>query len=324
MKTYEQTARDALQRIDAIQTKRRHRRRNAARATVAVSCVALTVLCSAHISSPASKTPAVTPQDSHLAQIHTSVTLTPETDHRVVTSVLQMAYLSDGGWDRYAMERQTEMPMRYLLSVIDVRGLTAAQRDALREEKVEQLHQALSEYYEDYNEGGGNVYNAWDNALFVLLRGGSFHLDVNEQKTVESLSAECSSPYGEVEFGVHSGSLVGQKVSYEATDCDGTKRHVEEDTRNGNAYLHAMGIALDGDTYHRICGDGELNICWRPSSKMYEALNADPTAALSDFAHQMTVTVRYTDGTCESHVLDIVFHDDGSIGAIYQGVNNLS
>lgn len=324
MKTYEQTARDALQRIDAIHTKRRCRRQNAWRATVALSCVALTVFCSAQIPLLSPKTNTALPQESHLSQTHMSVTLPPETDARIVTSVLRMAYLSKGGWESHSMEKQTEMPMRYRLSVIDSRGLTVAQRDALREQRVEQLHQELVACYGDFSEAGGSVNSAWDNALFVMLRGGSFQLDVDEQKTVESLSAECRSIYGEAEFSVHSGSLVGQKVVYRAKGQDGIERRVEEDARNGNACLHAMGITLDGATYHSVRSDGAMYIYWRPSSKMYEALNADPTKALSDFSDQMIVTVRYTDGSCERHVLDIVFHDDGSIGAIYQGVNNLS
>ena len=317
MKTYEQMARDALQRIDAIHSKRRCRRRNVVRATVALGCVALTVLCSAQMHSLKSDTP---PISSNASGTGVSVTLVPEADTRIATSVLQMAYLSKSGWDSCDMEKQTEIPMRYRLSVVDVRGLTTAQKDALREEKVEQLHQELCDTFGDSCNARGSVKTAWDNTLFVLLRGGSFQLSVDELKKVDSLRVECSSIYGEAELGVHSKKLVGQKIAYQAKNYDGIEQRVEEETRYGNIYLKAMGIVLDGKTYDSICSDGELNIYWQPSSKMYETLNADPTMALSDFADQMTVTVRYTDGTCERHLLDIVFHDDGSIGAIYRGV----
>ena len=321
MKSYEETARDALQRIEVICTKRRCRRRNIIRTTIAMGCVALTVFCSTQLSLLTPNVSDGLPTETDAP--HTSALQKPtsETDTRIVTSVLQMAYLSNNGWDSCDMEKQIEIPMRYRLSVVDVRGLTAAQRDALREEKVEQLlHQELNEYYEGYNDGGGFVNNAWDNAMFILLRGGSFQLDVEEQKTVASLSAECGSIYGEVELAVHSGNLVGEKVTYQAKNYDGIERVMEQDTRNGNAYLHGMGITMDGAIYHRIQSDGAMYIYWKPSSKMYETLNEAPTKRLSEFTDRMTITVSYTDGTCESHLLDIVFHDDGSIGAIYQGV----
>lgn len=320
MKTYEQMAQDALQRINAIHIKRRCRRRNVIRATVALGCVALTVLCGAQMHSLIPDTPPTSSTNAYASGTGASVTLVPETDTRIATSVLQMAYLSKNGWDSCDMEKQTEIPMRYRLSVVDVRGLTTAQRDALREEKVEQLQQELCDDFGDSCNARGCVKNAWDNTLFVLLRGGSFQLSVNELKKVDSLRVECSSIYGEVELGVHSINLVDQKIVYQAKNYDGIEQRVEEETRYGNIYLKAMGIALDGKTYDSICSDGELNIYWQPSSKMYEMLNADPTKALSDFVDQMTVTVRYTDGTCERHLLDIVFHDDGSIGAIYRGV----
>lgn len=320
MKTYEQMARDALQRIDAIHVKRRCRRRNVIRAAVALGCVALTVLCGTQMHSLVSDTLPTSLTNGHTSGTGASVTLIPETDTRVITSVVQMAYLSKNGWDSCDMEKQTEMPMRYRLSVVDVRGLTTAQRDALREEKVEQLHQELCDDFGDSCDARGSVKSAWDNTLFVLLRGGSFRLSVNELKQVDSIRVECSSVYGEVEVGVHSANLVGQKIAYQAKNYDGVEEYVEEETRYGNIYLKAMGIALEGKTYDSICSNGELNIYWQPSSKMYDALNADPTKALSDFADQMTVAVRYADGTYESHLLDIVFHDDGSIGAIYRGV----
>ncbi len=304
MKTYEQMARDVLQRIDDINVNCRRRRQNALRAMVAVSCAVLTVLAGAGI-------PSLMPKESTASA---GETVTP-----IATSVLQIAYLSGNGWDRRVMKEQIETQMRYKLTVTDVRGLTTAQREALRQEKVEQVHQELSRYYSDYRNGGGGVNNAWDNALFMMLRGGNFQLDLNEEKTVESIRAECSSIHGEAELGIHAKSLAGQKVAYQAKWYDGTEQRTEKETHNGNVYLHAMSVTLDGATYDRIRTDGEFYIRWKPSSKLYEALNEDPNKALSDISDQMTITVNYTDGSRDDHKIDIVFHDDGNIGAVYHG-----
>lgn len=305
MKTYEQMAQDVLKRIDDVNIKRQHRRQNVLRAAVAVSCAVLTVLAGAGI-------PSLMPKES--------TTSSDGTVKPIATSVLQVAYLSENGWQSSAMKEQIETQMRYKLCVIDTRGLTTTQRETLRQEKVAQLEQELSEYYSDYNRNyGGSVNNAWSNALFIMLRGGVFQLDPDEEKTVESIRAECSSIYGEAEFGIHSVNLVGQKVAYHAKWYDGTEQRTEKETRHGNVYLHAMSVALDGTTYDRIRSDGDFYIRWKPSSKLYEFLNEDPNKALSDFSDQMTITVNYTDGSMESHQLDIVFHDDGNIGAVYQG-----
>lgn len=305
MKTYEQMARDALRRIDDESRISRQRRQNAIRATVAVCCAVLTVFVGVGV-------PLLTKNE----QPHPwDETVTP-----IATSVLQVAYLSENGWDRSVMEQQIETQMRYKLSVIDTRGLTTAQREALRQEKVQQMHQELSAYYEDYSNGAGGVNSAWNNALFMMLRGGSFQLELNEEKTVESIRAECDSIYGEAEFGIHSKNFVGQKVAYQAKRYDGMEQRMEKETRHGNVYLHAMSVTLDGDTCDRIRQDGYFYIRWKPSAKLYEVLNDDPKKALSDFSDQMTITVNYTDGSLESHQIDIVFHDDGNIGAVYQGL----
>lgn len=304
MKTYEQMAQDVLKRIDDVNVKRQHRRQNVLRATVAVSCAVLTVLAGVGI-------PSLMPKESTTSS---DGTVTP-----IATSVLRIAYLSENGWDRREMKEQIETQMRYRLSVIDTRGLTTVQREALRQEKVEQVHQELNGYDSDYRNGGGSVNSAWNNALFVMLRGGSFQLELNEEKTVESIRAQCSSIYGEAEFGIHSKILVGQKIAYQAKWYDGTEQSVEKETRNGNVYLHAMSVALDGTTYDRVCSDGDFYIRWKPSSKLYEVLNEDPNKALSGFSDQMTITVKYTDGTREEHIIELVFHDDGNIGAVYQG-----
>ncbi len=304
MKTYEQMARDVLQRIDDINVNRRRRRQNTLRAAVAVSCAVLTALAGAGI-------PSLMPKES--------TALSGATVKPIATSVLQMAYLSENGWDRCAMAEQIETQMRYKLIVTDVRGMTAAQREALRQEKVEQVCQELSRYYSDYRNGGGGVNNAWDNALFTMLRGGSFQLDLKGEKTVESIRAQCGSIYGEAEFGIHSKRLVGQKIAYQAKWYDGTEQHTEKETHNGIVYLHATSVTLDGATYERIRPDGEFYIRWKPSSKLYEVFNEDPNKALSDISDQMTITVNYTDGSRDDHKIDIVFHDDGNIGAVYRG-----
>ncbi len=308
MKTYEQMAQDVLQRIDDINVNCRRRRQNALRAVVAMSCVALTVLAGAGI-------PSLMPKESTASS---DETITP-----IATSVLQVAYLSENGWDRSAMKEQVETQMRYKLSVVDTRGLTAAQREALRQEMVAKQEQELlafdPEFYSGNSIGGGGVNNAWDNALFVTYRAGVFWLDIDEKKKVESIRGECSSIYGETEFCIYSKNFVGRKVAYQAKLYDGTELRVEKETRRGNVYLYAQGVALDGDTYDPIQSDGGFYIRWKPSPKLYETLNDNPDRPLSEFSDQMTITVNYTDRSWDNHKIDIVFHDDGNIGAVYHG-----
>lgn len=308
MKTYDQMAQDVLQRIDEENDKRRARRQNAFRASVAVGCAVLTMLVGAYV-------PFLT-QNEHPDSLD-------ETVKPITTSILQVAYLSENGWDRRVMEQQTETQMRYKLSVVDTRGLTAAQREALRQEMVAKQEEELlafdPEFYSGNSIGGGGVNNAWDNALFVTYRAGVFRLDIDEEKTVKSIGAECSSIYGEAEFYIYSKNFVDKKVAYQAKLYDGTEQRIEKETRHGNVYLYAKGVELDGDTYDLIQSDGGFYIRWKPSLKLYELLNNDPNKPLSDFSDEMTITVNYADGTSENHQLDIVFHDDGTINARYNG-----
>lgn len=309
MKTYDRMAQDALQRIVVENGKRRIRRQNAFRASVAVGCAVLAVLVGACV-------PFLTQNEQPDSL---SETVTP-----IAASVLQVAHFSEGGLDRSAMKEQIETQMRYKLSVIDTRGMTAAQRQALFQKMVAKQEEKLLEFdpgfYSGNSIGGGGVNNGWDNALFETYRAGVFQLDIHKGKTVENIRAECSSIYGEAEFSIHSRNFIGQKIAYQAKWYDGTERRIEKETRHGNVFLHAMGVALDGDTYDLIQSDGGFYIRWKPSAKLYEVLNEDPNKALSDFSDQMTITVNYTDGTREEHRIDMVFHDNGNIGAVYQGV----
>lgn len=314
MKTYEQMAQNALRRIDDENRRCRHRRQQAFRTAVAVGCAVLTVLVGAGV-------PFLTKNEQPRPSVESA---TP-----IATSVLQVAYLSENGWDRHAMKEQIETQMRYKLSVVDTRGMTTTQRQALFQEMVAKQEEELlafnPEFYSGNSNsiGGGGVNNGWDNALFETYRAGVFQLDIDEKKKVESICAECSSIYGEAEFYIYSINFVGKKVPYQAKWYDGTQLRIEKETRHGNVYLYAKGVALDGDTYDLIQSDGGFYIRWKPSLKLYEVLNDNPQKALSDFSDQMTITVNYTDGTSESHPLDIVFHDDGNIGIVYQGFTQI-
>lgn len=306
MKTYEQMAHTVLQKIDEENKKKAYRRQQIFRASVAVCCAVLTVLAGVGVSH-FGKDKQTSPSNGITKPI--------------ATSVLQVAYLSENGCQRSVMKEHIETQMRYNLSVIDTRGLTTSQREALREEKVEQLERAITDNYQEFNNCGGSVNSAWDNVLFILLHGGSFELDHGEGKTVENIYAECSSVYGEVEFGIHSKYLIDKKIVYQARwNGNETEQRVEKETRHGNVFLHAKSIKLDGATYDRVRTDGAFYIRWKPTSKLYEVLNQDPNKALSDFSDQMTIIVNYTDGTADTHRIDMVFHDDGNIGAVYQGV----
>ena len=309
MKTYEKMAQDALRRIDEENRICCRRRQQVFRTAVAVGCAVLTVLVGAGV-------PFLTKNEQ---PHHSGETVKP-----IAISVLQVAYLGENGWDRSAMKEQIETQMRYKLSVVDTRGMTTTQRQALFLKMVAKQEENLlefdPEFYSGNSIGGGGVNNGWDNALFETYRAGVFQLDIHKGKTVENIRAECSSIYGEAEFSIHSRNFIGQKIAYQAKWYDGTERRIEKETRHGNVFLHAMGVALDGDTYDLIQSDGGFYIRWKPSAKLYEVLNEDPNKALSDFSDQMTITVNYTDGTREEHRIDMVFHDNGNIGAVYQGV----
>lgn len=303
MKNYEQMAADVLCRAEDC----RRRRRMLMCSTLAACGAVMLILAGVWYALP-------------LEEGHGSLLL--EVPAPKANSSLQVSYVSENGWTAEEMKTQIETEMRYKLTVADTRDLTVEQREALRQDLVAKLENELltfdNEFYSGHSVGGGGVNSAWDNALFTTLRVGFFRLAINEEKAVRSIRAECSTVYGEAEFYVYSKNLADKPVAYQAKWYDGTEQRLEKETRNGNVYLHAKGVELDGDTYDLIQSDGGFYIRWKPAGKLYETLNEDPQKALSEFSDQMTITVTYADGSAESHLLDIVFHDDGNIGAIYQ------
>ena len=304
MKTYEQMAQDVLQRIDDINVRHRRRRQNTLRAAVALSCGMLTVLASVGI-------PLLMPKES---TILSNGTVAP-----IATSVLQVAYLGSDGWNSNEMRKQVETQIHYKLSVFDVRDMTADKRQTLHNQLIQEQKAETSRNDSIYRYDGWQVNSGWENATFVLLRGGSFQLDIQEGKSVSSIYAECTSGYGEAEFGIRMETDAIKEIGFIAECGDGESAYIKKSLENGMAYMHAERISLDEDDFAIVQQNGELYVRWKPSKLLYEVLNKDPQKQLSVLSDEMVLVVHYTDGTWEEHKIELVFYDDGNINARYNG-----
>ena len=302
MKNYEHMARDVLQRIERIENARTRRKKRFVRGAAVMTCMAVLVLAGLMVTDKDKLTPSVSDD-----------IITSSGEDWVSASIMQKVYLSNGNKRVTAM--QVSQGIQYRLQVIDLRGLTQAQRKAQFDEQ-RQLIAAQQDAWMEQGTAMRGFVQQRDNVLVSSLSTTGFSLDVGDWTTVTQVKGECSSGYGQVELALYAPHLAGRSVEYTLFTADGDHRLSKPVYGAGNCWLYGPGVALSGEW----CRDGKLTIMWKPDKALLEALDAQPETPLSAFSDTLTVAVSYQDGTVEEHTVRMHFSDDGVVDAVYEGV----
>ncbi len=302
MKNYEHMARDVLQRIEMIENARTRRKKRFVRGVAVMTCVAVLVLTGVMMTGKDRLTPSVSD----------GVVTSPGEDW-VSASIMQKVYLSNGNKQVTAMS--VSQGIQYRLQVVDLRGLTQAQREA-RFDEQRQLIVAQQDAWLDQGTALRGSVQQMDNVLVSSLSTTGFALDVGDWTTVTQVKGACSTGYGQVELALYAPHLAGQSVEYTLSSEDGDHRLSKPVYGTGNCWVHGRAVALSGEW----CRKGGLTIMWKPGGALLEALDAEPATPLSAFCDTLTITVSYQDGTAEEHTVRVRFSDDGVVDAVYEGV----
>ncbi len=179
-------------------------------------------------------------------------------------------------------------PYGYKISFENAKGMSEEERAALVEKRNDEILKALETDSKKYDNKTESVFEK-DGMIFTAVTSNNFKLKFDDFESVESVTAELSSGWGEISYYVdkfiHSEMLAFLK---------GQKCTVKTD-----------GTALDYD-------EATSRFKWKCSDKMLAAIAENPDIKLSAFSDTITFTVLHKDKTKEVGVVDVTFDDDGN------------
>lgn len=186
------------------------------------------------------------------------------------------------------LELNESFPYGYKISFENAKGMSEEERAALVEKRNDEILKALETDSKKYDNKTESVFEK-DGMIFTAVTSNNFKLKFDDFESVESVTAELSSGWGEISYYVdkfiHSEMLAFLK---------GQKCTVKTD-----------GTALDYD-------EATSRFKWKCSDKMIAAIAENPDIKLSSFSDTITFTVLNKDKTKEVGVVDVSFDDDGN------------
>lgn len=179
-------------------------------------------------------------------------------------------------------------PYGYKVTFESAKGMSEEERVALVEKRNNEILESFESDAEKFDSRTGNVVEK-DGLIFTAVTFNNFKLKFDDFENVESVTAELSSGWGEINYYVdmfvHSEKLAFLKGQKCTIKTDGTTLKYDEATSRFK---------------------------WKCSDKMLAAIAENPDIKLSSFSDTITFTVLHKDKTKEVGVVDVTFDDDGN------------
>lgn len=303
MKTYEEMAQSVIHRAKAHKTARNRWIAGSVAAVLALGLCMGVMMTDRPTEEPTLQTPPVTVEPSQ-----TIVSVGPAGD-----SILQTLPSAEAGKHRvtflYAegenateMEQGVTLPSRSQLRIVDVSGMTDAERRTVALEEQEFAETLLADYPEvrgrgwmqyssESSDGTPSVYN--DHLVATFIHAGRFILSVPDWSQVESVAASTKNSV-----------LI----------LPGFPRVEEVDPL---AYPQSRQYYMNKEEVNERCENGiEADIGLGSGVVWYLNEHSIPLSQLSE---TFTFTFNFTDGTQEAYTIDMIFNDNGEIYTLYRG-----
>ncbi len=180
----------------------------------------------------------------------------------------------------------------YFLKVTDVRGKSTAEQ----QQAIKDMTAYFKSNISGYDSTCINVCGEFENAVIGHMILNSFKLDIENEDKLDNIVISNKSDYGYMEYQSNSSGMFTYYDNKSKIDIDG--------------WYHGKEIKIEAEDY--LKNKDWLQIHWRHSAEMDEAINVNPDIPLSAFSDEITFTVNYTDGTIAKSVVYLQFNDDGS------------
>lgn len=285
MKTYEEMAESVIGRAKAYKIARNR--------WIAGSVAAALALCICCIGVMGKRPQAdLTMQEQPVTQI------TQNMDPRVT-------FLYAQGDTTAELKQDMKLPSHCELRVVDVSGMSDEQIKAIALEEQEYADALVAEYPEDKGHGwmqysaDGYPSVSNDHLVATFIHSGHFILKAQDWSVVESVEATTKNSVL-ILPALRSTNEIDPFAYPQSRHCCMNKEELSEAYEAGQWYYDGVGISMG-------LGSGVV-----------QYLNDHPVP-LSQLSETFTFTFHFTDGTQETHTIDMIFNDDGQIYTLYRG-----
>ena len=200
------------------------------------------------------------------------------------------------------LKREVKLPSCCELRVVDVSGMTDEEIKAIALEEQQYADALVANYPEDKGHGwmqyssDGYPSISNDHLVATFIHSGSFILKVQDWSLVESVEATTKNSV--LILPGLSGTEDIDPFAYPQSRH--YRMNKEELNEASKEYYGGLGFYMG-------LGSG---VVWY--------LNDHPVP-LSQLSETFTFTFQFTDGTQETHTMDMIFEDDGQIYTLYRG-----
>lgn len=285
MKTYEEMAQSVIRRAKAHQAARNR--------WIIGSVAAVLVLCTCVGVMGNRPRPDATVQTQPVVQ-------TIKTEPRVNFLYVQGDSTSE-------LKQGVVLPSRCELRVVDVSGLADSEIKATALEEQEYADALVAAYPEDRGHGwmqyssDGYPSVSNDHLVATFIHSGHFILQVQDWSLVESVDATTQNSVL-ILPGLSATEEIDPFAYPQSRHYCMNKEELNEAYEAGRWYYDGIGINIG-------LGSG---VVWY--------LNDHPVP-LSQLSETFTFTFNFSDGTQETHTIDMIFNDDGQIYTLYRGTD---
>ena len=191
--------------------------------------------------------------------------------------------------------RAVSTDLEYHIKVIDIRSQSEEEIEKYFENRSnEMLENGMKE--EDYYEYHHSAERL-ENVIVDIDAYDMFCLDIPHPDSVKKITVSNTCQYAVPEFTV------------------GETEYDEESQTLTLPWRRAHQLSISGEEYESAIKKEAFSLRWVLEQPFYDAVDENPAFNLSQIQDDMTITVQFENGDAATSVVEIAFHQDGTMNA---------
>lgn len=314
MKTCEEMAHAVIRRADAHRAVRRKWIAGIAAAVLGVCVLGVGAASLYGRKQPTSPTLSMSPTTEPIiaptttGSVEVQPTLGPVEEHQPIfdgTTRTVFMSTSTSGAGLVQLQEDISLPMRIQMIKRDLRGLSKAEVEALRQADSDYADSVIAQLPKE--KGYLWAQNNCKHVSITTIISGHFLISVEDRDTIETVRITTTGT-GQLTNVPHSQAM------NERLEAHRTERPGENYDGPWEYEVNETNIR----SYYCLHPYNGIGIGWMPDGRDVSVY--DPDKPLSTFNDTITVTIRFKDGVVETHVIDLQFSEDGQGSAVYRGM----
>ena len=203
------------------------------------------------------------------------------------------------------LQENVSLPVRIEMIKRDLRGLSEAEKEAICKADREYADSVIAECPKE--KGFCWTQNVNRNVAITTILSGHIQFRVEDRDTVDNILITTTG--------------TGQLTNLPGSQAMDERLEEQETERPGELYAGPWEYEVNETnirSYYCLQPYNGMGIGWMPDGR--DVSIYDPAQPLSVFNDTITIIVRFKDGVVQTHVIDLVFGEDGQGSAIYRGI----